>query len=1172
MSAAPAPVAPPPPKIAQQFVLDKSQAPLTVSGEVVGERLHLHLVLPATEKCYLHWGLARRAGGAWTRPPKDCCPPASAVFDELAVRTPFTLAADEENSEIFLELPFPSPWQVLEFVLYFPAADTWRKNGRDDFALKLPSSTAGRENPAAALLRWYPPLETDERRSLTLDSGYDLSVLVRVADGGKEVIFAANIPAPLVLHWGATDRFHLRWKMPSEKSFPAATVKFDARAVRTPFAEREKLSVLRLFFADDDEAPEEIAYILYSPDEKLWHKNQNNDLTLALFARQLDAPLLSEKGQELAAQIIAAEVGKSSWTLMHRCQLARELILKTGGDLSLWQIIFVWLRYSAIRQLDWQRNYNTKPRDLAGAQKALTQTFAQLWREYPANRVWLTEMLRTVGRGGDGGQGQRIRDEILNIMHRHHLKEEHGHFIEEWHQKLHNNTTPDDIFICRAFIAFMESNGDQNVFYGTLEKAGVTRERLRNFERPIVTDPQYYGNCRDGLLHDLRNYEKVLLTVHGGAELELCGDRVAGRLSGGGQTLYGKLKAGGVTAGEVVALRREIADRAGRAGDAEEILDWVYFDAAVGDKFRNLYENLKADGDLIPWFAAALENSGLFAKSPELALCRSEWRRLEPAAPTREKMLEMLAVADRVSRVVQNETATIAAALQAPADYLGKNFGVADWARKIFVEEVVRGSDWFPLAKVIHLSVKKLRAALGLGGWQIISPAAVRGRVAAVENLRSVMEKIYAEPTLLLTEAAAGDEDAPEGVVGIITRVAPDLVAHLSVRSRNLGLLFAACFEDEEWDKLQKMSGEIIAAKATPAGAVEFAASTLTAADAEKTVAANAAKAALKFKAPTAAKKWVVGAAEFTREILGGKSNNLNLLRGKLPDWMHLPAAAALPFGVYEKVLGDRLNDNWRKEMKIALARVESEPAKELAALRALAQRLYPPPALKDELPAALAASGLPEIHWDLAWQAIKKVWASKWNERAYLSRRSVGMPHDALQMAVLIQQVVNAAYAFVIHTVNPITGNRDEIFAEVVLGLGETLVGNYPGHAFGFFVNKKDGRITEVSYPSKSAGLYSPSDKAVIFRSDSNGEDLAGFAGAGLYDSFLAEPPVEKNLDYTDEKLLTDAGFRAELCRRIAAIATAVEDLGGGAQDIEGAITADGRYFIVQNRPQVGV
>jgi tRNA A37 methylthiotransferase MiaB len=29
---------------------------------------------------------------------------------------------------------------------------------------------------------------------------------------------------------------------------------------------------------------------------------------------------------------------------------------------------------------------------------------------------------------------QAIRDEILNIMHRHHLPETKGNFIEEWHQ------------------------------------------------------------------------------------------------------------------------------------------------------------------------------------------------------------------------------------------------------------------------------------------------------------------------------------------------------------------------------------------------------------------------------------------------------------------------------------------------------------------------------------------------------------------------------------------------------------------------------------------------------------------------------------------------------------------------------------------------------------------
>jgi len=39
--------------------------------------------------------------------------------------------------------------------------------------------------------------------------------------------------------------------------------------------------------------------------------------------------------------------------------------------------VFVWLRYSAARQLTWQRNYNTQPRILGDAQARLTATIAQ---------------------------------------------------------------------------------------------------------------------------------------------------------------------------------------------------------------------------------------------------------------------------------------------------------------------------------------------------------------------------------------------------------------------------------------------------------------------------------------------------------------------------------------------------------------------------------------------------------------------------------------------------------------------------------------------------------------------------------------------------------------------------------------------------------------------------
>ncbi len=40
--------------------------------------------------------------------------------------------------------------------------------------------------------------------------------------------------------------------------------------------------------------------------------------------------------------------------------------------------IFVWLRYSASRQLTWQRNYNTQPRILGEAQRRLTDAIAKV--------------------------------------------------------------------------------------------------------------------------------------------------------------------------------------------------------------------------------------------------------------------------------------------------------------------------------------------------------------------------------------------------------------------------------------------------------------------------------------------------------------------------------------------------------------------------------------------------------------------------------------------------------------------------------------------------------------------------------------------------------------------------------------------------------------------------
>jgi hypothetical protein len=181
--------------------------------------------------------------------------------------------------------------------------------------------------------------------------------------------------------------------------------------------------------------------------------------------------------------------------------------------------------------------------------------------------------------------------------------------------------------------------------------------------------------------------------------------------------------------------------------------------------------------------------------------------------------------------------------------------------------------------------------------------------------------------------------------------------------------------------------------------------------------------------------------------------------------------------------------------------------------------------------------------NWDRIWEAVKGVWASQWNSRAVAALSKAGLPLQHLRMGVLVQPLLPARYSWVAHTVNPATGNADEVCVQLVVGLGEVLVGNHPGRALGGIISRKailaflqDGgssagsssggcsvplptdrelmaAVDVVSYPSKdaaivpeglvlpscgssagSSGGWGSSAQAVFMaRSDSNAEDLPG-------------------------------------------------------------------------------
>lgn len=198
--------------------------------------------------------------------------------------------------------------------------------------------------------------------------------------------------------------------------------------------------------------------------------------------------------------------------------------------------IYIWLRYSFIKQLDWQRHYNTRPKELQHAQVCVNDEICEQYKYARSkshdSQIFLEsfDLIRLlVGFIGKGsGNGQRVRDEILNVMHRNKISERAGHFYEQWHQKLHNNTTPEDIPICEALLAYLKSGGDMSQYWKVLHANNITKERLASYERKITEEPWYKPEA----IGDFENYLQILKEMHSSDDLNLLIDQAKGRVGG----------------------------------------------------------------------------------------------------------------------------------------------------------------------------------------------------------------------------------------------------------------------------------------------------------------------------------------------------------------------------------------------------------------------------------------------------------------------------------------------------------------------------------------------------------------------------------------------------------------------------------------------------------------
>lgn len=73
------------------------------------------------------------------------------------------------------------------------------------------------------------------------------------------------------------------------------------------------------------------------------------------------------------------------------------------------------------------------------------------------------------------------------------------------------------------------------------------------------------------------------------------------------------------------------------------------------------------------------------------------------------------------------------------------------------------------------------------------------------------MHHTYEKRTILICEKISGEEEVPNNVQAIVQidgNDYPDVLAHVSVRARNLKVMFTVCFDENKIRELESMAGK----------------------------------------------------------------------------------------------------------------------------------------------------------------------------------------------------------------------------------------------------------------------------------------------------------------------------------------------------------------------------
>ncbi|MFC3478438.1 pyruvate, water dikinase [Halobacterium litoreum] len=165
----------------------------------------------------------------------------------------------------------------------------------------------------------------------------------------------------------------------------------------------------------------------------------------------------------------------------------------------------------------------------------------------------------------------------------------------------------------------------------------------------------------------------------------------------------------------------------------------------------------------------------------------------------------------------------------------------------------------------------------------------------------------------------------------------------------------------------------------------------------------------------------------------------------------------------------------------------------------------------------------------------VKRCWASLFTQRAIYYREEQGFDHDIVDIAVVVQRMVDAEKSGVMFTSHPSTGAHEAII-EAAWGLGEAVVSGSVSPD-NYVVDRDAGAVEEVTVADK---------KLMHVKDPDTGETVERAV------------PDEKR----EQRVLSDDEIEA-----LVAIGERVEDHYDSPQDVEWAMV-DGDVYMLQSRP----